>query len=94
MGHKFHRRVYCGKKTAFMDRWKRGESLKAIGTSFWLSSHRRSIFWWLRMVDSSLRSGVAPGCIDARGTRGDAEALRHIIGTIDRPKLLGRSPRR
>ena len=30
-------------------------------TSFLVSSHRRSIFWWLRMVGFVLPSGVAPG---------------------------------
>ena len=31
MGHKFHRGFTAAEKTELWDRWKRGESLKAIG---------------------------------------------------------------
>src|SRR4051812_11675641 len=34
MGHKFHRGFTAAEKTALWDRWKRGESLKAIGRAF------------------------------------------------------------
>jgi hypothetical protein len=33
MGHKFHRGFTAAEKTELWDRWKRGESLKAIGCS-------------------------------------------------------------
>jgi len=46
----------AAEKTELRDRWRRAESLKAIGRSL----HRRSIFWWLRMADFVLPSGVAP----------------------------------
>src|SRR4029079_10385835 len=34
MGHKFHRGFTASEKTELWDRWKRGESLKAIGRAF------------------------------------------------------------
>ena len=34
MGHKFHRGFTAAEKTELWDRWKRGESLKAIGRTF------------------------------------------------------------
>jgi hypothetical protein len=34
MGHKFHREFTAAEKTELWDRWKRGESLKAIGRAF------------------------------------------------------------
>ena len=34
MGHKFHRGFTSAEKTELWDRWKRGESLKAIGRAF------------------------------------------------------------
>ena len=34
MGHKFHRGFAAAEKTELWDRWKRGESLKAIGRAF------------------------------------------------------------
>jgi len=34
MGHKFHRGFTATEKTELWDRWKRGESLKAIGRAF------------------------------------------------------------
>src|SRR5882757_2481540 len=34
MGHKFHRGFTAAEKTELWDRWKRGESLKAIGRAF------------------------------------------------------------
>jgi IS30 family transposase len=43
MGHKFHRGFTAAEKTELWDRWKRGDSLKAIGELL-VSSHRRSIF--------------------------------------------------
>jgi hypothetical protein len=60
MGQRFHRGFTGAEKTELWDRWKRGESLKAIGERL-ASRRRRSIFWWLRMVVFALPSGVAPG---------------------------------
>ena len=60
MGHRFHRGFTAAEKTELWDRWKRGESLKAIGRAFGKQSSS-SIFWWLRMVGFVLPSGVAPG---------------------------------
>src|SRR6267378_1102124 len=54
MGHRFHRGFTAAEKTELWDRWKRSDELL-------VSSHRRSIFWWLRMVGFVLPSGVAPG---------------------------------
>ena len=34
MAHKFHRGFTAAEKTELWDRWKRGESLKAIGRAF------------------------------------------------------------
>src|ERR1700745_2862979 len=34
MGHRFHRLFTAAEKTQLWDRWKRGESLKAIGRAF------------------------------------------------------------
>src|SRR5712691_13495968 len=48
MVHKFHRGFTAAEKTELWDRWKRGESLKAIGRAFGKQSS--SIFWWLRMA--------------------------------------------
>ena len=60
MGHKFHRGFAAAEKTELWDRWKRGESLKAIGRAFGKQSSS-IYFWWLRMVGFALPSGVAPG---------------------------------
>src|ERR1700740_920948 len=84
MVHKFHRGFTAAEKTELWDRWKRGESLKAIGRAFG-SSHRRSIFggpaWW----DSACPAVSLQAGIDARGTRGDFQRrCGTLIGTIDR----------
>ena len=34
MGQRFHRKSTAAEKTELWDRWKRGESLKAIGRAF------------------------------------------------------------
>jgi len=34
MGYRFHRGFTAAEKTELWDRWKRGESLKAIGRAF------------------------------------------------------------
>jgi hypothetical protein len=60
MGQRFHRGFTAAEKTELWDRWKRGESLKAIARAFGKPSS--SIYFWsLRMVGFVLPSGVAPG---------------------------------
>ena len=44
MERRFHRGFTAAEKTELWDRWKRGESLKAIGRAL-VRSHRRFIFW-------------------------------------------------
>jgi hypothetical protein len=50
MGHKFHRGFTAAEKTESWDRWKRGESLKAIGRAFGKQSSSIYFFggsaWW------------------------------------------------
>jgi Helix-turn-helix domain len=92
MAHKFHRGFTAAEKAELWDRWKRGESLKAIGRAFG-SSHRRSISWWHRMVGFVLPCAVAQGWaltlwereVISRGITAHQSA-RSIA------KLLGRSP--
>jgi len=57
MGHKFHRGFTAAEKTELWDRWKRGESLKAIGRAF----GKQSSSIYFLVVGFVLRSGVAPG---------------------------------
>ena len=60
MERRFHRGFTAAEKTELWDRWKRGESLKAIGRAFGKPSS--SIYFWsLRMVGFVLPSDVAPG---------------------------------
>src|SRR3982074_1672610 len=92
MGHKFHRGFTAAEKTELWDRWKRGESLKAIGRAFGKQS-------------SSIYFLVAPhGGIRPAERRRSRLALtlaeREVIsrGITAQPsvrsmaKLLGRSP--
>jgi len=56
----FHRGFTAAEKTELWDRWRRGESLKAIGRVF--SKLSSSIYFqlaWLRTVAFVLRHGVA-----------------------------------
>jgi hypothetical protein len=81
MGHRFHRGFTAAEKTELWDRWKRGESLKAIGRAF----GKQSIFWWLRMVGFVLPAAALQAGLEARGTRGDFQRrYGPSIGTIDR----------
>ena len=61
MERRFHRGITAAEKTELWDRWKRGESLKAIGRAFGKPSSSIYFFgssaWW----DSSCGAGVAPG---------------------------------
>ena len=60
MGQRFHRGFTAAEKTELWDRWKRGESLKAIGRAFGKPSCR-SISWWHRTGAFVLRCGAAQG---------------------------------
>ena len=85
MGHKFHRGFTAAEKTELWDRWKRGESLKAIGRAFGKQS---SSIYFLVAPHGGIRP--APGAslqagLDACGTRGDFQRrYGPSIGTIDR----------
>ena len=85
MGHRFHRGFTAAEKTELWDRWKRGESLKAIGRAFGKPVIVDLFFggsaWW----DSSCPAASLEAGIDARGTRGDFQRRYGTsIGTIDR----------
>src|SRR6266478_2288806 len=60
MGQRFHRGFTAAEKTELWDRWKRGESLKAIGRAFGKPS---SSIYFLVAPHGGIRpaSGVAPG---------------------------------
>jgi hypothetical protein len=61
MGRRFHRGFTAAEKTELWDRWKRGESLKAIGRAFGKPSS--SIYFLVAPHGGIfvLPSGVAPG---------------------------------
>ena len=85
MGHRFHRGFTAAEKTELWDRWKRGESLKAIGRAFGKPVIIDLFFggsaWW----DSSCAAASLQAGIDACGTRGDFQRRYGTsIGTIDR----------
>ena len=83
MERSFHRGFTAAEKTELWDRWKRGESLKAIGRAFGKQSS--SIYflvsaWW----DSSCGAAALQAGVDARGTRGDFQRRYGTsIGTVD-----------
>src|SRR5438445_3815818 len=84
MERRFHRGFTAAEKTELWDRWKRGESLKAIGRAFGKQSS--SIYFLVAPYGgiscpaASLQAGL-----DARGTRGDFQRRYDpSIGTIDR----------
>src|SRR4051794_27691288 len=84
MVQKFHRGFTAAEKTELWDRWKRGESLKAIGRAFGKQSPRSisggSAWWDSSCGASSLQAGIV-----ACGTRGDFQRRYGTsIGTIDR----------
>jgi hypothetical protein len=81
---KISSRVHAAEKTELWDRWKRGESLTAIGRAFGKPSS--SIYFLvaphggIRPTLASLKAGI-----DAPGARGDFERYYGTsIGTIDR----------
>ena len=54
MGQRFHRGFTAAEKTELWDRWKRGESLKAIGRAFGKQSS--SIYFLVAPQDESHRA--------------------------------------
>src|ERR1035437_7775912 len=77
MGQRFHRGFTAAEKTELWDRWKRGESLKAIGRAF---GKRSSSIYFLVAPhwDSSCRASSLQAGIDARGARGDFERYADV----------------
>src|SRR6185503_8325613 len=71
MERRFHRGFTAAEKTELWDRWKRGESLKAIGRAFGKPSS--SIYFLVAPHgwDSSCGAASLQVGIDAGGTRGD-----------------------
>jgi hypothetical protein len=92
MVHKFHRGFTAAEKTELWDRWKRGESLKAIGRAFGKQSS--SIYFLV-----APHGGIRPA-ERRRSRRALTLAEREVISrgvTADRSarsiaRLLGRSP--
>ena len=92
MAHKFHRGFTAAEKTELWDRWKRGESLKAIGRAFGKQSS--SIYFLVaphggirpaRRGRSRLALTLAEREVISRGVTAHQSA-RSIA------RLLGRSP--
>jgi len=85
MGQRFRRGFTAAEKTELWDRWKRGESLKAIGRAFGKPSS--SIYFLVAPhggIRPALRRRSRLG-IDAVGARGDLQRCYGTsIGTIDR----------
>ena len=80
MERRFHRGFTAAEKTELWDRWKRGESLKAIGRAFGKQS---SSIYFLVAPHGGIRP--AERRIDACGTQGDFQRCYGTsIGTIDR----------
>ena len=84
MGQRFHRGFTAAEKTELWDRWKRGESLKAIGRAFGKPS---SSIYFLVAPHGGIRPARAASFqagIDARGARGDFQRdYGTSIGAID-----------
>jgi len=59
-GSEISQRVYCGRENGVMGSLETRRVAEGDWERF-VSRHRRSIFWWLRMVGFVLPSGVAPG---------------------------------
>src|ERR1700720_3219776 len=92
MGHKFHRGLTAAEKTELWDRWKHGESLKAIGRAFGKQS--TSIYFLVaphggiraaKRRRSRLALTLAEREVISRGVT-THQSARSIA------KLLGRSP--
>jgi len=85
MERRFHRGFTAAEKTELWDRWKRGESLKAIGRAFGkaviVDLFSGGSAWW----DSSCGAASLQVGIDACGTRGDFQRCYGTsIGPVDR----------
>src|SRR5258708_39229938 len=85
MERRFHRGFTAAEKTELWDRWKRGESLKAIGRAFGkaviVDLFSGGSAWW----DSSCGAASLQVGIDARGTRGDFQRCYGTsISPVDR----------
>ena len=95
MGHRFHRGFTAAEKTELWDRWKRGESLKAIGRAFGKQSS--SIYFLV-----APHGGIRPA--ERRRSRlaltlAEREVISQrrygtSIGTIDRQVCSAAHPRR
>ena len=97
MERRFHRGFTAAEKTELWDRWKRGESLKAIGRAFGKESS--SIYVLVAPHGGDLSCGAASlqVGIDACGTRGDFQRCYGTsIGPVDRqatwPRTLDGEP--
>ena len=85
MDRRFHRGFTAAEKTELWDRWKRGESLKAIGRAFGKPSS--SIYFLVAPHggDSSCPAASLKAGIDVAGARGDFQGRYSTsISTIDR----------
>jgi hypothetical protein len=94
MGHKFHRGFTAAEETELWDRWKRGESLKAIGRAFGKQSS--SIYFLV-----APHGGIRPAqrrrsrlALTLAEREVIPEALRPIIRHDRSPGCLAVHPRR
>src|SRR5260370_35854014 len=92
MGHKFHRGFTAAEKTEIWDRWKRGETLKAIGRAF---GKRSSSIYFVVAPHGGIRpaqrrrSRLALTLAEREGVCVGVTAHQSARSI---PKLLGRSP--
>jgi len=101
MGQRFHRGFTATEKTELWDRWKRGESLKAIGRAFGKPS---SSIYFLVAPHGGIRpaqrcrSRLALTLDDRRMVRmtkltecGHSHAADMLVALVDRARLLSQS---
>src|SRR3984957_19149889 len=88
MERRFHRGFTAAEKTELWDRWKRGESLKAIGRAFWQAVLVDLFSGGSAWRDSSCGAASLQAGLDARGTRGD---FQRCYGCVYRKLKPGRS---
>ena len=101
MGKRFHRGFTAAEKTELWDRWKRGESLKAIGRAFGKPS---SSIYFLVAPHGGIRpaqrcrSRLALTLDDRRMVRmtkltecGHSHAADMLVALVDRARLLSQS---
>ena len=85
MDRRFHRGFSGAEKRELWDRWKRGESLKAIERAFRKPSSSIYFFGGSARWDSSRGAASLQVGIDACGTRGDFQRCYGTsIGSVDR----------